>query len=152
MQTLDRPLYACVFLIDWSITMCDVYMYYKIHHCCLFLSEYIVFTFCQFVIQFWFHMLFWCCVYIVWIFVPCCLIFMHTTPWNFQTKLLHYFFTSNNKSNLHFATHLQQKDVTFYVAMCCGSLCRTTLWYITYLVLCNLFLCKLMITLLMIAM
>ena len=26
-----------------------------------------------------------------------------TTPWEFQTKLLHYFFLSNNKSNLHFA-------------------------------------------------
>ena len=25
-----------------------------------------------------------------------------TAPWEFQTKLLHYFFTSNNKSNLHF--------------------------------------------------
>ena len=25
-----------------------------------------------------------------------------TAPWEFYTKLLHYFFTSNNKSNLHF--------------------------------------------------
>jgi len=25
-----------------------------------------------------------------------------TAPWEFQTKLLHYFFMSNNKSNLHF--------------------------------------------------
>jgi len=27
-----------------------------------------------------------------------------TAPWEFQTKLLHYFFTSNNTSNLHFTS------------------------------------------------
>ena len=27
-----------------------------------------------------------------------------TAPWEFQTKLLHYFFLSNNKSNLHFTS------------------------------------------------
>ena len=27
---------------------------------------------------------------------------LKTAPWEFQTKLLHYFFLSNNKSNLHF--------------------------------------------------
>ena len=27
---------------------------------------------------------------------------IYTAPWEFQTKLLHYFFLSNNKSNLHF--------------------------------------------------
>ena len=29
-----------------------------------------------------------------------------TAPWEFQTKLLHYFFTSNNKSNLHFTLRI----------------------------------------------
>jgi len=28
-----------------------------------------------------------------------------TAPWELQTKLLHYFFTSNNKSNLHFTAN-----------------------------------------------
>ena len=29
-----------------------------------------------------------------------------SAPWEFQTKLLHYFFLSNNKSNLHFTLSL----------------------------------------------
>jgi len=37
-----------------------------------------------------------------------------SAPWKFQTKLLHYFFTSNNKSNLHFTT--QQYTATHVYA------------------------------------
>jgi len=33
-----------------------------------------------------------------------------TAPWEFQTKLLHYFFTSNNKSNLHFKGWQRRKN------------------------------------------
>ena len=36
-----------------------------------------------------------------------------TAPWEFQTKLLHYFFTSNNKNNRHFTT-CKQCGVTFF--------------------------------------
>jgi len=31
---------------------------------------------------------------------------LHPGPWKFQTKLIHYFFLSNNKSNLHITWHV----------------------------------------------
>ena len=43
-----------------------------------------------------------------------------TAPWEFQTKLLHYFFTSNNKSNLHFSYMYIHIHVYIYVPIHMG--------------------------------
>ena len=38
-----------------------------------------------------------------------------SAPWEFQTKLLHYFFTSNNISNLHFTYNLFLTSKSFSI-------------------------------------
>jgi len=41
-----------------------------------------------------------------------------TAPWEFKTKLLHYFFTSNNKSNLHFTVFYLIKNYFLILFHC----------------------------------
>ena len=46
-----------------------------------------------------------------------------TAPWEFQTKLLHYFFMSNNKSNLHtLSFSLSSFSLQFFPFLCTLSL------------------------------
>ena len=57
-----------------------------------------------------------------------------TAPWEFQTKLLHYFFTSNNKSNLHNRSKwAAKKDLRCAQSSCTklGFLSVLTWWWVT---------------------